>query len=38
MISMNKELLLFEEPVQMRNGVENWLVKVEQAMKGTIAK
>jgi hypothetical protein len=29
MISLNKELFLFEEPIQMRNGVENWLVMVE---------
>ena len=32
MISFNKELFLFEKPVAMKEGVENWLVKVESAM------
>lgn len=31
-VSQNKELFLFEKPVKMEEGVEKWLVMVEQAM------
>jgi len=32
MISLNKELFLFEKSVPMVNGVENWLKEVEKVM------
>lgn len=38
MISLNKELFLFERPVQMVDGVEKWLVQVEKSMQETISK
>jgi hypothetical protein len=38
MISLNKELFLFEKPIPMVNGVEKWLVDVEQSMQQTISK
>jgi hypothetical protein len=38
MISLNKELFLFEKPVPMVDGVENWLVNVEKQMHDTISK
>lgn len=38
MISLNKELFLFETPVPMVNGVESWLVAVERSMRETISK
>lgn len=38
MISLNKELFLFEKPVPMVDGVEKWLVQVEKSMQDTISK
>lgn len=38
MISMNKELFLFERPVPIMDGVEKWLIHVERAMQETISK
>ena len=38
MISENKELFLFEKSVPMREGVEKWLIKVEESMQETVAK
>jgi hypothetical protein len=38
MISLNKELFLFERAVPMIDGVEKWLVQVEKAMQETISK
>ncbi len=38
MISLNKELFLFERPVPMVNGVESWLADVEKSMQETVTK
>jgi len=38
MISLNKELFLFERSIPMVNGVENWLMEVEKVMQETISK
>lgn len=38
MISLNKELFLFEKPIAMMDGVEHWLVNVERSMQETISK
>lgn len=32
MINSNKELFLFEKPVDMNQGVEQWLMRVESTM------
>ena len=38
MIGQNKELFLFEKSVPMKDGVEQWLLKVEEAMQETVAR
>lgn len=38
MVSLNKELFLFEKPIKMTDGVESWIVKVENSMQETISK
>lgn len=38
MINSNRELFLFEKPVEIKQGIEVWLRNVEISMQETIAK